>query len=186
MIEDTLAARYAAALIGIARDKGTLDRIQAEMETLADIFAPDRGAINVPELGTLLGMPRIPLAEKIRITDVMLEELDFTAEAGNLLNVLIKRRRIALVGPIAAQVRRRVAAEKGVAAATVETARPLTDAQREALAKALAQAVGRDVDLAVRDNPDLLGGVRVRMGDTLIDGSLDGALDRLETKLTKS
>lgn len=185
MIRDILASRYAKALCQLAADNDRLGRVHAEVEMLADILDPGRGEISVPELLTLLGMPRVPLEDKIRITDKMLETLDFSTEVGNLLNVLIAKNRVGLIGAIADQVRRRTARLKGVTAVSAESARPLSESDRSALRAALEAALHNEIDLTVAVREELLGGIRVRLGDTLIDGSVAGALDRLERELTR-
>jgi F-type H+-transporting ATPase subunit delta len=185
MIDQMLAGRYAGAMVALASEKGVLDRVHAEIELLADILMPDRGEVQVPELLDLLAMPRVPLEEKIRITDLMLEQLDFSEEVGNLLNVLIARRRVGLMGKIADQFRARLAEAKSVAVATAETAKPMSEHNRQALKSALKVLTGREVDLAVYENPALLGGLRVHVDGRLLDGSVDGALTRLETGLAR-
>lgn len=183
MIEDILAARYAKAITNIAAEKEILDRVHAEVELLADVLLPNRGAISVPELITFLGMPRVPLEQKIRVTDIMLEKLNFTEEVGNLLNVLISKQRIGIIGRIADHVRRRTASLKGVVGVAVDTARPLSDKDRSTLKSALESALGKEVDITVREDATLLGGLCVHLGDTMIDGSVSGRLERLETAL---
>ena len=72
---------------------------------------------------------------------------------------------------------RRIAADVHRHAAHVETAVPLSSARRETLSAALTGACGADLDIRFLLNPALLGGVRIRVGDTLIDGSIRGRLE---------
>jgi F-type H+-transporting ATPase subunit delta len=184
MNEAILAGRYAHALVDLAEERQTLDRVDTELSLLADILMPDRGSISVPELVRLLGQPRVALADKIRITDLMLEKLEFTEEVGNLLNVLISRQRVGLTGLIAERFHALAARRKGVVNARAAVARPLQEKDRRTLKSALEAALGREVDLDVHEDPSLIGGLRVRVDSTLIDGSVAGGLDRLATELT--
>lgn len=183
MIENVLAQRYAKALLSIAQEKNLIDRIGSEMALLADIFSSNKGQISVPELINVLGMPRISLKEKIRITDVMLEKLDFTKEVGDFLNVLITNNRVGLIGRIADFYCRRTAEMKGIASIKLETARALSEAELKDLCASLETALKRNVEISASTNEELIGGIRMRINDTLIDKSIDGALKRLKTRL---
>jgi F-type H+-transporting ATPase subunit delta len=182
-MEDVLASRYARALGEIAQEKGILDRVYSEIEILADISMPDRGDVSVPELLTFLHAPRIPLEDKIKLTDVMLEKMKFTEEVGSLLNILIRRGRVNLVGNIANNLRKRIAALKNVTVADLESAVPLKDNELKEIQSALESRLNGKVDIRSRIKPELIGGLRVRIGDQLIDGSITGRLERLESSL---
>ena len=72
----------------------------------------------------------------------------------------------------------KVAAEvRGEEVATVRVARPLADAERDRLASALARTYGRDVHLNVIVDPEVIGGIRVEIGDDVIDGTVASRLD---------
>ncbi|MHC4871084.1 MAG: ATP synthase F1 subunit delta [Planctomycetota bacterium] len=128
-------------------------------------------------------MPRISLKEKIRITDIMLEKLDFTDEVGNLLNVLITKNRVGLVGRISDHYAKQTAEMKGIASVEVETAHNLSESERKGLLASLVSALGKEVELYVNTQEELIGGLRIRINDTLIDKSVSGNLSRLESRL---
>jgi F-type H+-transporting ATPase subunit delta len=183
MIEDVLAERYAKALAGIARERDLVERIAQEVTLLADILTPGAGEINLPELGVLLGMPRIPLEKKIHITDVMLEKLNVSVEVGNLLNVLIQKRRIHLVPRIAQRYNHRVAELKNQSEVRIEAAMSLAEDDLQRLRETLRECLGREVEMHMNINKDLLGGLRLSVDGKLLDRSVEGALESLEKRL---
>jgi F-type H+-transporting ATPase subunit delta len=139
----------------------------------------------VPELLDFLRSPTVPEKEKVRLTDVVCEKVRIGPVVSNLLNVLIRRHRIGLLRHIAGEFDRIAADYEGVWTASVETARPLAEDDVETLRRRLADAVGTEVRMETRVREELLGGVRVRMHDTLIDGSLRSRLDQLESQLER-
>ncbi|MFH0910610.1 MAG: ATP synthase F1 subunit delta [Planctomycetota bacterium] len=183
MIESILAERYAKSLSRAAAKRGQGERIYEEFMLLTDILQPGEGEIRIPKLLAVLALPRIAMAEKLRVAETLLEELRFSEETGNFFKLLIRRRRIRLIGRIAEHYRVRTSAARGVVAADAESARPLEPEARERLRQALEGSLQGKVDLSVRVNRRLIGGVRLRMGGRLIDGSVSGALERLKNKL---
>jgi ATP synthase F1 delta subunit len=183
MIEAVLADRYAAALAEIAKEKNIIDKIDAEMVLLADIMSADQGAISVPELTALLGMPRVSLEEKIRITDIMLDKLSFSDEVGNLLNVLISKNRVNLIGRITKRYRARSAKMKNLVDVEVESAYPLSENDRHGLKSALEASLGRSIDMTVKVNKEIIAGIKVWVSGKMIDGSIAGSLERIEAKV---
>ena len=97
--------------------------------------------------------------------------------------LLVRRGRIELLPEVAAQLRRLYDQRQGIVKATVTSAAPLTEAETIALRERLAGMTGGRVDLSVQVDPAILGGVMVRLGDRLIDGSVRGRLERLRTRL---
>jgi F-type H+-transporting ATPase subunit delta len=106
------------------------------------------------------------------------------------LELLVRRRRVHLLGPIAAYFERLADADSGLVRATVKSALPLEEVQRRALENALSifwsrnkKTPGPKVLLDVREDPDLLGGLAIRMEDWSLENSLRGQLRDLETAL---
>jgi len=185
MNETLIAARYARGLAEHAHEQGELKPVRQDLHRLADLLDPNRGEISAPELVDFLRSPTVPQNEKIQVTDVVCEKLAIGKTVSDFLNVLIRRNRIALIEAITQQYDRFAGAFEATRNAEVETARPLGEAQRQALEQALAQAAGAPVRMTVKVNPRLIAGLSVRMGDTLLDGSLRSRLRRLTHRLTR-
>jgi F-type H+-transporting ATPase subunit delta len=174
----TAAHQYARALFQIARRQGIVDRIAAELGLVGE-QSRDR-----PELRAFLFHPEIPLADKRRVLEQILPaELSPTARA--FLQLLLEHRQLDLVGEIRQAFLNLRHEHFGVLKAQVETVHPLSATARDQLKAALAAAFGRDVVLVEQTRPDLVAGVRVQVGDRIIDGSAAGRLRRIREKLSQ-
>lgn len=183
MIENVIARRYAVALAEVAAEQNELERVNEEVKRLADILNPEGGEVNVPELLDFLGSPIVPLDEKIQMTDVLCEKLQIGKLVSEFLNVLIKRGRVPLASKIADEYIHIAARIENIYAADVESAEPLSEVDEKRLRESLEKATGERIRLSIKQNKKLLGGVRVKVGDQLFDGSILGRLDRLEAEL---
>lgn len=183
MKENIIARRYARGLIQHAVEQDELAKVRADLEALADLLDPDRGDISVPDLLTFLNSPTVALDEKIKLTDVVCEKLAIGKTVSDFLNVLIDRNRVALTGFITREFERISQDFETVRNAVVESARPLTEEDEKSIRDALREAAGCEVRLLVRNNPRLLGGVRVRMDDLLLDGSLLHRMERMRQQI---
>lgn len=185
MIEAVIANRYARGLAEYAHEQGELETVKTDLDRLADIMDPGLGEISVPELMDFLRSPTVPEEEKIKLTDIVCDQLDIGKATSDFLNILILRSRIGLV-PFIVRAYSRIAAEiNEVLGAVVETARPLSEKQREDLRAALAEATGATVCIEERLQPEIISGLRVRLDDTMLDGSALGRYKRLEALLTQ-
>jgi F-type H+-transporting ATPase subunit delta len=105
------------------------------------------------------------------------------ATVHRLVGLLVERGRIDRLGAVAAEYRRLLNRERGVVEAVATAAAPLTGDETEALQRKVAQMTGRTVDLRVEIDESLIGGLTVRVGDTLYDASVRGRLERLRSRL---
>jgi F-type H+-transporting ATPase subunit delta len=101
----------------------------------------------------------------------------------NLLGLMLRRGRIHELPRLAAEFRRLDNARQGITEATAISAAPLTQDEVRAVTQRLEQLTGGRVELAVQVDPSLLGGLVVRVGDRMIDGSVRGRLERLRNQL---
>ena len=126
-----------------------------------------------------------PRITREQILDVMLEigGDGFDEQTGNLVRILGHYRRLAAIPMIAKQYESLRAQEEGIIEAELETAFEIEDEQRSSLVAALQKRLGRKVRLTSNVNPDLLGGVVVRAGDWVIDGSVRARLEKLSSSL---
>ena len=183
MIEDVLAVRYARSLVDVAVAGGVVDRVRTELEAVARLLSSRGAEGSSPELVALLRTPRVPSREKTRVMDELCRELGLTEDIARFLSLLVRKNRVDLIGRIAWQFRTWAAAARDVIAGDLESARALSTEQIETIRGALARAFGKQVELTAQVRPELLAGVCVRISGCVLDGSLDGALRRIEASL---
>jgi len=170
--EGILALRYARALFLAATQAGVPDEVGVGLRAVAEVAGKD------PVLSRLLALPFATREEKRR---------ELVAAAGGrggdilarFLAVLVQRRREALLDALPGLYDRLLREARGVLAARVQSAFPLTDDQRTRLAAALGAVTGKTVQLEEDVRPRLLGGIRVFVGDTVYDGTLRRRLQLL-------
>jgi F-type H+-transporting ATPase subunit delta len=169
------ARRYAEAALSLADRDGSLGDWVAALESASARLAE-------AQVVRVLADPAIAFDDRRRVTEAMLGE-SVTGDPRNLVLLLVRRGRIELLPRVAAELRRLWEQRQGIVHAVVTSAAPLSEAERDAVRDKLAAMTGDTVEIETRVDPSLLGGVLVRMGDRLIDGSVRGRLERLRTRL---
>jgi F-type H+-transporting ATPase subunit delta len=167
----TLARPYAKAAFEAALQLKQLDDWSTQLDTLAAITAEAR-------VVELINNPSLPVQEKARIVKDLLGS-DLADSLASLIDVLAENRRLTLLGEVSRQFDELKADHEKNAQAVVTSAFALTEAQQSALAKQLKAKLGRDVTLQVEVDASLIGGVLIRSGDLVIDGSVRGKLAKL-------
>jgi F-type H+-transporting ATPase subunit delta len=176
MAERTTVARpYADAAFRIAREQNALSR-WSEMVKLAEAIATD------PQMAEALANPKLDTGDK---TSLLLSIAGdrFSDDMRNFVRVLIEADRIELLPEIRTLFEALRNDAEGVARATIETALPLTDAQLEQITAALAKRFGKRIEASTSINPALIGGARIAVGDTVIDGSVREKLEAMRHAL---
>ncbi|HEY7068652.1 MAG TPA: ATP synthase F1 subunit delta [Acidimicrobiales bacterium] len=175
MADDRTLA-YAEALFNVARAEGTLADVEDEL------FRFSQTLQGSDDLREALTDPAIPVARRQQIVEDLLGgKASQTTVA--LVSLVVGTGRARELPAIIRELVEMSAAEARKAVAEVRTAVPLTQDQRDRLAKALGEATGRDVALKVIIDPSVLGGVIAQVGDTVIDGTVRTRLERLRKAL---
>jgi F-type H+-transporting ATPase subunit delta len=171
----TLARPYAKAAFEYALAGNTLDQWSSMLGTLAEVLAQ-------PPVAALMASPALTLqAQAQRIIEICGDSLDNQGQ--NLVHLLAENRRLQLIPAIRAQFEQLKAQRQKTVDVTVTSAHPLDEGQQEKLSQALSQKLDRAVNMTVAIDQSLIGGVVVRAGDTIIDGSLRGRLSKLAEAL---
>ncbi len=170
------AQAYAQAVHTIAAAEGALDVVEAELASIAEVVAAD------PTVLQRLSDRQLPVEQRIRLLDggVLATAHPATRAA---LAMLIGAERIGHLRDVATALSERSAADVGRTYAEVQVAQPLTEAQTTALQAALERATGAELTMRVVVDPSVVGGVRARIGDTVIDGSVARRLSQLRTRI---
>jgi F-type H+-transporting ATPase subunit delta len=170
----TVARPYAEALFRAA-----------EPAVAASLVGP------LQQLATIASEPRLrEFADNPKVSTRQVEELiagvlpqPLPAELKNLLAVVLENRRLPALGEISAQFKALVDARNGVSQATVYSAFEISDAQLADIKAALERRFGRRLDAQVVIDPELIGGVRVVVGDEVLDTSVRARLEQMRTAL---
>ncbi len=166
---------YARGLLGAAEGQQLTERVLAELDSLIDDVLD-----KLSEFEQLLASPRISLEEKNRILDVAFSSR-MTPLMLNFLKVTARHGRMDCLRQIRAAARQLFNEMRGRVEVTVETADAINSQVRSQIEQRLTAALGRQVELCCNVNPRLLGGLVVRVGDTVYDGSLENQLIRMRS-----
>lgn len=174
MASSAIARRYASAYFEVARDDDAvadrLDDLVRAAETLSNA-----------EVVEALGNPRLDVADRVRLA---LDLIDGVGEqARNLVRLLVERNRIAALPGVLEQYRVLADRAAGVVRAEVTTANEVDGELRNRIARALRARFGTDVEIEMRRDPAIIGGLVLRVGDRVIDSSLRTRLQQLQASL---
>ncbi len=171
----TAARRYAEAAFQLATRDGELDAYGDGLDRAAALLGD-------PRVLAVLRNPARPLDDRIALVSEALAK-GVPEAVRRLVVLLVERGRIDRLAAVAGEYRRLLNAGRGVVEAVATAAAPLTSDETAALQKKVAQMTGRTVDLRVEVDEALIGGLTVRVGDTLYDASVRGRLERLRSRL---
>jgi F-type H+-transporting ATPase subunit delta len=172
MADDRTLA-YAEALFGVARAEGTLGEVEDELFRFSQTLQGN------DELRETLTNPSIPASRRQQIVEDLLGGRASRTTVA-LVSMVVGTGRAGELPKIIRQLVEMSAAEANKEIAEVRSAVPLTDDQRERLAKALGDATGKQIEVKVVVDPSVLGGIVAQVGDTVIDGSVRSRLDKLK------
>jgi len=172
-VQAGLGGRYATALFEIARDARTVDQVENSLSAVRD--ALDQS----DDYRRLTTSPLVSRGDAARAVLASAERLGVDATTRSFLGVLAQNRRLSELPAIIRAYRRLAAAYRGETTAEVVSAHPLDEAQVDQLRQQLRARVGRDVSVDLRVDPELLGGLVVRVGSQMIDSSIRTRLNTL-------
>ena len=172
-----VARRYAKALADIAEGDGTLKTVQQELAKVSDLVRTS------PDLERLAFYPLIPPALKAKAIDGVLTAMGVSATVRRFFQVVAQAGRLNLIHDLSTTFGEFVDERTGVVEARVQSAQAMTGPQTEALVAALARRTGKTIRLQLRQDPSILGGVKVQIGSTVYDASIQGQLRLLKAQL---
>jgi len=176
MANETVARRYAVAIFGLAKDGNVIPQVKHDLHTVLDTLGADES------IRKFFRSPVVDRKEKAEIIGRAFDALNEIALHSVLL--LIRKRREALFEEIVAQYDELEQQSRSAAPLRIETARELTKPELDALVARLAARYRTTFDVTQTVDPELIGGVRITMGDKRIDGSVAGRLDDLARLLS--
>lgn len=174
-----IANRYARALADVAVERGEIEKVREELKQFAEWFAPET------EARKALTAPGVPLAQRQAALDAAITRAKPLDSTANFLRLLLKNHRFGHLDEIFAAFEEELDRRRGIVRAEIEIAHNLDDRLRQELVAALERASGRRVRAVWRVVPDLIGGFRANVANTIFDGSVRGQLNRLREELLK-
>jgi F-type H+-transporting ATPase subunit delta len=171
----TAARRYAEAAFQLASRDNALDAYGDGLDRAATMLGDQK-------VLELVRNPARPLRERTDLVDRLLAKR-VPDPVLRLIGLLVERGRVDRVAAVAGEYRRLLNSERGVIDAVATSAAPLTADETAALQRKVAEMTGRTVELRVEIDESLIGGLTVRVGDTLYDASVRGRLERLRSRL---
>jgi F-type H+-transporting ATPase subunit delta len=171
----TVARPYAEAVFRLAKESNTLSQWSDVLGNLA-VIADNQSILDV------VANPKCSV-DQVQELLVGLLGADANAEVKNFLAAVLENRRFATLPAVSALFEQLKAADEGVAQAHIESAFAMTDAQLAELTATLTQQLNRKISADVSVNPELIGGVKITIGDLVIDASVSGKLTVLATSL---
>ena len=172
-ITASLQGRYASALFELANEQGAVSTVEADLDTLGQALA------EAGDLSALIRNPQIGREAAGRAISAVADVLGLGALTKKFLGVLAEGRRLAALPDIIRAFAEIAAAARGEVSAIVTSAHPLADEQLAELSAKLAAREGKVVKLKTSVDPDLLGGLVVRIGSRQIDSSIRTRLNSL-------
>jgi len=176
MMNETVARRYGQAVFSLAQESSRVDAIGAELRMLRDALFEDEATKR------FFLSPVVDRREKERIV-----ARSFSGKASDValhtVLLLVRKRREALLPELVRQYDKLEMQAKGLEPLTVTTARELSSSDFGELVARLQTIYGKRFDARQHVEPDLIGGLRIMMGDRRIDGSVEGRLERLSREL---
>ena len=172
----TIARPYAEALFKAARGVTLPRDLCAEMAVLGEVAKDEQ----------LLELADNPEVSPGQVFGVFLDvvETKLSAPVQNLLRAVIDNGRLAVLPEMAAQFRAMVNAQSGVSDAKVISAFPIDAAMLADMVASLEKRFGRKLNASVEVDPELIGGIRVVVGDQVLDASVNGRLQQMKVALT--
>jgi F-type H+-transporting ATPase subunit delta len=176
----TAAARYAEALFDLAVEGDALERVEADLKALSGAIASSG------DLRAMLKSPVYDAEAKARAIAAIADKAGVSPLTKNFLGVVAKNRRLFALDGVIAAFMQRLAAHRGEVSAEAVSAAPLNTDQTKRLRGEIERVVGKAVNLTVKVDPELLGGMVVKVGSTMIDSSLKTKLNRLKSVMKEA
>ena len=169
-----VAERYAAALFDIADEQRMLDEVASNLRQLREMLAAS------VDLSRLVKSPILTRGEQGKAISAVAAHADFSPLVRNFLAVVAKNRRLFAVPAMIKAYLAKLAERRGEVTAEVIAAQPLSEAQLALLSDQLRRSVGRRVSVEPRVDPRLIGGMIIKIGSRMVDGSIKSKLQRLQ------
>jgi F-type H+-transporting ATPase subunit delta len=169
-----MAGRYATALFELAQEANAIDAVRTDLERFDALVAESA------DLDRLVRSPVFSADEQLHALTAVLQRADIGGLSAHFLKLATSNRRLFAVRDMVRGYRELVARQKGEATAEVTVAEALKDEHVAALKDALKAVSGKDVDLKIKVDPAIIGGLVVKLGSRMVDSSLRTKLNSIK------
>lgn len=169
-----MAGRYATALFDLAQEANAIDAVKADLERFVVLVADS------DDLARLVRSPVFSAAEQLHALSAILDRAGIGGLAAKFLKLVASNRRLFAIGDMVKAYRELVAQQKGEATAEVTVADQLKGEHADALRAALKSVSGKDVDLDIKIDPTIIGGLVIKLGSRMVDTSLRTKLNAIK------
>ncbi|MGD9157613.1 MAG: ATP synthase F1 subunit delta [Desulfobacteraceae bacterium] len=174
MSDSRISKRYAGALFSLGQEDGSFATYGKELEEFKDFF------IKNADFGDAISNPIYKLEERKNVLEFVLGKSSFSNLVKNFLNLLLDKKRIDSIEAIADKYAVLTDEASNIAHAEIITARPLQDDTLQKVIDSLKAMTSKDIKSEVTEDPELIGGIVVKMGDLVLDGSVKAQLEGLK------
>ena len=172
-----MPGRYATALFELAQEAGAIDKTGSDLDRFQTLLDGSQ------DLKRLVRSPVFGASEQIGALEAIMSKARISGLAANFIKLAATNRRLFAITDMIGAYRSLVAQDRGEVTAEVTSADKLTASQVTKLKSALKASVGRDVQLATKIDPSILGGLIVKVGSRMVDNSLRTKLQNLKTSM---
>jgi F-type H+-transporting ATPase subunit delta len=173
----SMAGRYAAALFELAKDDKQLPQVEADLKAFQAMLDASE------DLRRLVRSPVISSDDQAKALAAILAKAGISGLTTNFFRLIARNRRLFAAADMVKNFRALLARERGEVSADVASAHALSAEQMQALKDALRAQIGKDVQINTRVDPNLLGGLVVKVGSRMIDSSLRTKLNNLKVAM---
>ncbi len=168
-----MAGRYAIALFDLARDGGAIDAVKADLDRFDAMVAESA------DLNRLVRSPVFSTDQQLQALSAVLDKAGIGGLTAKFLKLVLSNRRLFAARDMIKAYRKLVADHKGEATAEVTVAEELKGDHLDTLRSALKSVSGKDVDLNIKVDPSIIGGLVVKLGSRMVDTSLRTKLNAI-------
>ena len=177
MIGSKVSKRYAKALFSLGQEDGNYEQYGRDLEAFTRIFRENE------EFRQVIANPIFALEDRKAVLHLVLDKSRFSDTVKNFLNLLLDKERIGGIEAIAEYYTRLSDEMSGIARDEIITAKALKKEAMERLEKALQALVSKKIKSEIREDEGLIGGIVVKLGDLVLDGSIRAQLEGLKESL---
>ncbi|MGZ9586320.1 F0F1 ATP synthase subunit delta [Paenibacillus marinisediminis] len=174
--ETVVAKRYAKALFELALEQKSVLETEQQLKSVVEAIQSSH------ELELLLTTPNIDMAGKLDVLNTMFQG-HISDHVIELIKLLVERGRVAILNDVLASYVQIAGAALGSVDAVVTSAKPLSESEQQAIAETFGKQLNKKIRISNVINASIIGGIQVRIGDRLYDGSLSSKLARMERSL---
>lgn len=174
MSDSRISKRYAGALFSLGQEDGSFATYGKELEEFKDFFLKNA------DFGNAISNSIYTLEERKNVLQFVLGKSGFSNLVKNFLNLLLDKNRIGSIEAIAGMYAMLTDEASNIAHAEITTARPLQDNTLQKVIESLKEMTSKDIKSEVKEDPELIGGIVVKIGDLVLDGSVKAQLEGLK------